>query len=246
MKNFILLIQFFTRIPINNKIEYNKEDYGKGTYLLPLVGAIIGSFILFFDKLILSNFSNEFRGIVIVIYWIIITGALHLDGLADSVDGLFSYRKKNEILEIMKDPRIGTNGVIAVVLAIIVKCFLYANVSIKAVFLSFILGRTTIILSASLGTYARKDGMAQAIITYNNHKTFIKSLVILIFFLLIIKGFFVCAILTIILSYYIHKDIEEKIDGITGDTLGYICEISEIIFLLFIYLGRYYELFRVY
>lgn len=246
MKNFILLIQFFTRIPINSKIEYNEEKYGKQTYLLPLVGAIIGFFIYLTYKVFLIKFPNEFKGLIIVFAWIIITGGLHLDGLADSSDGLFSYRKKEKILEIMRDPRIGTNGVIGVVLAILSKYFLYANTPITGIFLSFILGRTIIILSASFGNYARKDGMAQAIIRYNDYKTFIGSLGLLFLFLLIIKGFFICAVLTILISFTIHKSIIRKIGGITGDTLGFICEISEIIFLFLIYLGGYYELFRLY
>lgn len=234
MKNFVLLLQFFTRIPIKKNYQYDNESYGKNTYLLPLVGLIIGLFIYFSDFLLkYLVLPKEIHGLLLIFLWIILTGALHLDGLADTVDGIFSYRPKEKILEIMRDPHIGTNGVISLILIIIFKFYLYTNSDISIIFLSFIVGRLTIIMSASFGNYARNKGMALAIIEYNNRFSFIKSLIItLIIFSFWRKNMFFL-FLTLGLSFFIHKKVIKKIGGITGDTLGFLCEISEVIFIFF-------------
>lgn len=245
MNNFILLLQFFTRIPIKKNIKYNNKAYGKSSFLLPLVGLIIGSIIYLWALLLLKlNIPREVYSFLIILSWIYLTGALHIDGFADSIDGLFSYRPKEKILEIMRDPHIGTNGVLGIVLLILGKFILYKNLSPVVLLLSFVVGRLSIILSASFGNYAREKGMALAIIEYNNYKSFLASFIIVSLIFSFFKVYYIFMLLTLCLVYLIHKKIVGKITGITGDTLGFICEIGEVIFLLFVYLGGINELFR--
>lgn len=232
MKELILLIQFFTRIPIKSKIDYNEEKYGKSTYLLPLIGLLIGGIIFFVYKgSLYAKIPLHFIAFICLISNIILTGALHLDGLADTCDGIFSYRTRERMLEIMKDSHIGVNGVIALIIAILGKGLLYFSVGVIPIVLSIVIGRLAIIMSASFGEYARDKGMAIAIIKYNNYKSFLKSLLITFLVFLFFKSYFINLILTLIFAFIIHKNIVRKIEGITGDTLGFICEISEIFFL---------------
>ena len=232
MKELILLIQFFTRIPIKSKIDYNEGKYGKSTYLLPLIGLLIGGIIFFVYKgSLYAKIPLHFIAFIRLISNIILTGALHLDGLADTCDGIFSYRTRERILEIMKDSHIGVNGVIALIIAILGKGLLYFSVGVIPIVLSIMIGRLAIIMSASFGEYARDKGMAIAIIKYNNYKSFLKSLLITFLVFLFFKSYFINLILTLIFACIIHKNIVRKIGGITGDTLGFICEISEIFFL---------------
>lgn len=232
MKELILLIQFFTRIPIKSKIDYNEGKYGKSTYLLPLIGLLIGGIIFFVYKgSLYAKIPLHFIAFICLISNIILTGALHLDGLADTCDGIFSYRTRERILEIMKDSHIGVNGVIALIITILGKGLLYFSVGVIPIVLSIVIGRLAIIMSASFGEYARDKGMAIAIIKYNNYKSFLKSLLITFLVFLFFKSYFINLILTLIFAFIIHKNIVRKIEGITGDTLGFICEISEIFFL---------------
>ena len=113
MKGFLLLLSFMTRIPMP-KIDYDEEKLGKSMKLFPLVGIVIGFILLFFSivfSYVLSNLSfSAFLPIIILVVILtdlISTGALHLDGLADTFDGIFSYRSKHKMLEIMKDSRLG-------------------------------------------------------------------------------------------------------------------------------------------
>lgn len=232
MKNFLLILQFFTRIPIRVNYKYDDEKYGKQTYLLPIVGLIIGS-IIYGGNYLLSylNVVQDIKGMLIVIMWIVLTGALHLDGLADTVDGIFSYRPKEKVLEIMRDPHIGTNGVISLVCIILIKFFLYKNSDILTILTSFIVGRLIIIMSASFGHYAREKGMAIAIIKYNTSKSFVKSFIITLIIILVFRQNVAFVFFTLVICYFIHKKIIKKIGGITGDTLGFLCEIAEVIYI---------------
>lgn len=233
MKNFVLLLQFFTRIPIKKIYPYDHESYGKSTFLLPLVGFIIGSIIFLSGKImLLTNLPKELYSLALLFLWIILTGALHLDGFADTIDGFFSYKPKDKVLEIMRDPHIGTNGVIGLIFIILTKFFLYSKLNLEIIFLSFILGRLIIIMSASFGNYARDKGMAIAIIQYNNKFTFIKSFFISLIIFIFFKKYIISFFLTLIIGYFIHLKIIKKIDGVTGDTLGFLCETSEVIFLI--------------
>lgn len=244
MKNFILLLQFFTRLPINKKIEYNHKEYGEKTYLLPLVGLIIG--ILFFGLgkiLMFLQMPKEIYGLILLMFWIFITGALHLDGFADTIDGLFSYRNKEKILEIMRDPHIGVNGVIGLILIILTKFLFYINIPLEILALSFVVGRLGVVLSASMGTYARDKGMAIAIIQFNDKKSFIKSFFLVFIIFIFFRQYILYLFLSLIFVYFIHRWITKKIDGITGDTLGFVCELTEILFLFLFFLGGKIELF---
>ena len=109
MKGFLLLLSFMTRIPMP-KTDYDEEKLGKSMKYFPVVGIIVGFILLFFCiifNFILKNISYSavlpLMIIVVILTDLITTGALHLDGLADTFDGIFSYRSKHKMLEIMKD-----------------------------------------------------------------------------------------------------------------------------------------------
>lgn len=238
MNNFILMIQFFTRIPIKKQIEFKEESYGKSTYLLPMVGLIIGLCIFFINKTcVWLKLPKMVNALILLLSSVIITGGIHLDGMADSSDAIFSYRSREKMLEIMKDPHLGVNGVIALFIALLSKFVFYSYVNIIPLALSFVVGRLCIIFSASFGEYARETGMATAIIKYNCVKSFFKSLIITLFIFLFFKKYILFLIIILLLNYYMFSKINIKLKGITGDTLGFVCEVSELFFLFIIILG---------
>ncbi len=123
MKGLILLFRFMTRLPIGFDPEFDSDELGKGMKYFPVVGMVIGLilfafFMLFRQRII---YSNLLMIVVLVIIEVILTGGLHLDGLADTFDGIFSYRSKQKMLEIMKDSRLGTNGGMVLILYFILK-----------------------------------------------------------------------------------------------------------------------------
>ena len=240
-EQFIILIQFMTRIPIPLKISYSEKKFGKSIKFFPLVGLIIGLILYFANFLIIVYLKNIFYNktiiaIFLIILEILIVGIIHIDGLADTFDGLFSYAKKEKMLEIMKDSRIGTNGTVVLILYFITKTVLISEIittNPKYLIIYPIIARLSTPVNAGLSNYARKSGMSNAIISENGIFEAIFSLalsIILVFYIIGIKGIVAISIAFIFIIIFM-LNVRKKIDGITGDTMGASLELTSILVL---------------
>lgn len=240
-EQFIILIQFMTRIPIPLKICYSEKKFGKSIKFFPLVGLIIGLILYFANFLIIVYLKNIFYNktiiaIFLIILEILIVGIIHIDGLADTFDGLFSYAKKEKMLEIMKDSRIGTNGAVVLILYFITKTVLISEIittNPKYLIIFPIIARLSTPVNAGLSNYARKSGMSNAIISENGIFEAIFSLalsIILVFYIIDIKGIITIFIAFIFIIIFM-LNVRKKIDGITGDTMGACLELTSILVL---------------
>ncbi|KPU27725.1 cobalamin synthase [Caloranaerobacter sp. TR13] len=240
MKSFLLMITFLTRLPIKVRLQFTEKDFIKGIRYLPIVGLIIG--ILLWAVSQINYFTD--RAVTVLFVWIFyiwITGGLHLDGLADSFDGIFSNRNKEKILDIMKDSRIGTFGVIGIIFIILLNIVLSYFVDFKVLLIIPVLGRSCGVLSCAINTYARKDkGMGKAFVEYSNFKNAI--FVILITIIITIMFFdYTLAFSEILIFLYallLGMYFKKKIGGMTGDTIGAVIELSQTFSLLLFYLLR--------
>lgn len=240
-EQFIILIQFMTRIPIPLKISYSEKKFGKSIKFFPLVGLIIGLILYFSNFLITVYLKNIFYNktiiaIFLIILEILIVGIIHIDGLADTFDGLFSYAKKEKMLEIMKDSRIGTNGTVILILYFITKTVLISEIittNPKYLIIFPIIARLSTPVNAGLSNYARKSGMSNAIISENGIFEVIFSLalsIILVFYIIGIEGIITIFIAFIFIIIFM-LNVRKKIDGITGDTMGACLELTSILVL---------------
>ena len=240
-EQFIILLQFMTRIPIPLKINYSEKKLGKSIKFFPLVGLIIGLILYFSNFLVTVYFKNIFYNktiiaIFLTILEILIVGIIHIDGLADTFDGLFSYAKKEKMLEIMKDSRIGTNGTVILILYFITKTVLTSEIIMinpKYLIICPIIARLSTPVNAGLSNYARKSGMSNAIISENGIFEAIFSLalsIILVFYIIGIKGIITILIAFIFIIIFM-LNVRKKIDGITGDTMGACLELTSILVL---------------
>ncbi len=241
-EQFIILIQFMTRIPIPLKTSYSEKKLGKSIKFFPLVGLIIGLILYFTNFLIITYLKNIFYNktiiaIFLIILEILIVGIIHIDGLADTFDGLFSYAKKEKMLEIMKDSRIGTNGTVILILYFITKTVLTSEIIMinpKYLIICPIIARLSTPVNAGLSNnYARKSGMSNAIISENGIFEAIFSLAlstILVFYIISIKGIITIFIAFIFIIIFM-LNVRKKIDGITGDTMGACLELTSILVL---------------
>ena len=247
MKNIvnqiILLIQFMTRIPIPIKVEYSEKQLGKGIKYFPLVGYLIG-IIIFITGIVLNKYiDNKYIiSLLLILIELKLVGLIHIDGLADSFDGLFSYRDKDRILEIMKDSRVGTNGVVVLIFYYLAKLILIAEIisrgDMRCLIIYPIIARMSTSVNAGFGVYARDNGMSTGIIGMNQVKDSIFSVILTLLLIIlvyynsgILKGLvmFVAGILFI---FYFRHVVYKKIDGITGDTMGASLEMTGLIVLL--------------
>jgi adenosylcobinamide-GDP ribazoletransferase len=241
MEYFILMVRFFTRIPIKTTDSPKEMDFSKGLLFFPLVGLIIG----IFNFLIFYIFSFWGVNLLSSVFWLlantVITGALHIDGLADTCDGLLSYRDKDIMLEIMKDSRIGTNGVIAIFMDFLLRLSLILSLSGRTVpyviLVSPILGKTVLLLLIWLTPYARKTGGIGGMFYKDiSRKSVILGAMSGVFLLILLFSWKVYAVLILcfVTMFFYRKFVINKIGGMTGDTLGAANELAEIAFMLYI------------
>lgn len=238
MKRLILMLQFLTKLPLPFEINANEEDFSKGVVYFPLVGLVIGLLMagLFWCVTFLS--SKMIASVLVVAFEVFITGGLHLDGLADTFDGLYSYRDKERMLEIMKDSRVGTNGVLVLILVILLKVILLYH--IEQVYMVLILmpvvSRFVVVLLAATSKYARKNGMGGFFIGKTSKSQLIIAGLMTLLLHILSLNLLIVMVGIIILALIYRYHVYTKIDGITGDVLGSAVELSETFYLLLVVL----------
>lgn len=238
MKRFLIALQFLTILPVKIKSEIRPEDFGKSLAFFPLVGICIGLCLVAVNAIF--SFLPHLVGIAIVlIASIILSGAIHLDGFADTCDGLSAGRTKDEILEIMRDSRIGTMGVIAVVLLLLFKFALLFSapkeILWKILILMPIFARWVQVLACFSSGYVRKEGKAKYFVEFaGKRQLLIAGIFTLITFILLmaVKGI-VLVFFSWLPIFLFIRYIKRRIGGMTGDTIGAASELSEIFMLLF-------------
>lgn len=225
--SFLLMLQLLTRVPINKALPCENEDFRNGANFFWLIGILIGScqYILFIalEKIIPINFVV----IAIIIFEILITGALHIDGFGDTCDGFFAFKGKDRIIEIMKDSRIGTFGCIGIVLNFFIKYQGYLLVLEKQKYLILLIipmiSRFSMILLSYIGKPAKEKGSGNLFINTVTLKEVIVNAIFVIILGLLLGFIFETAILisaAVIITILFNLLCNSKINGVTGDSLG--------------------------
>ncbi|MGB9681442.1 MAG: adenosylcobinamide-GDP ribazoletransferase [bacterium] len=234
MNEFLEALKFLTIVPINRSTD--ERALAKSPRVFPLVGFFLGlslSLFLFF----FSRITGYWISIMLTILaWEGITGGIHIDGLADTFDGILSRKDRESILEVMRDSRIGTMGALAIFFLLTLK-FLSLGEGYNAytrVIVAPIYGRFLITLSIYLFPYGRKEGKGSIFSNVLTQRDIIFSGAITLVLGLLTGGekgllaFFA----VIIIGYLIGLYLTRRIGGLTGDMYGAICEITELITLL--------------
>ncbi len=212
----------------------------------PLVGLFIGVILSLINIAANWIFLSPFCSVVITLAWIGLTGGLHLDGLGDCCDAFLVPLPIAQRLNIMKDPHMGTFGIVGILLAILLKWAGIASLATGhsiigwpglwtnrlsityALLLAPVLGRWMVLFLA-LPKCARMDGMGQEFSHGVNLK--ILSLAGIIPLIMVLLGGIqavVALLIAFIAIQIIIRIANRKIGGVTGDVMGMSIEISEI------------------
>ena len=255
INEFLIGLQFLTRINLVRQTVWTEKNFGNSVKFFPAVGAILGIiYALFVGILIFITGGNIpiFIGAVGFFLSIILTGGIHCDGLMDTADGLFSGREKEKILEIMKDSRAGSFGVVSMILIASLQISALAELAkispqfiCTAIFCAPIIGRLAMVFVIKKFPYARPQGIGKAFSIYATKKTLNFARVETILFLipiifLSVKIFLIsllAMILAIIFSWRFGIFSTKKIGGVTGDIYGAVEIISETIVLIIFLFG---------
>lgn len=236
LKPALQAISFLTILPVGIRGQFKQHSYMSATF--PLVGLLIGS-ILALAAALLASFNAPVVGAAILaVIWIVMTGGLHLDGLADTADGLASGFDRDKIIKVMSDPANGTFAVISIAMTIILKVSILstlAGAQILALLVAPVIARWTIVLTLFFSKYPEKDGIAKTFFIETKSLSFFiatATMLIISFILLPYATASAMVLTAFFLTIFAGKYFELRIGGNTGDTLGAIVEINEIIVLL--------------
>jgi len=239
-----LAFAFFTRIPVPVSGTPQPEDWGRSMLAAPLVGLAIGLMLLA-PAALLTGTSPGVSAALVLLVWVGVTGALHLDGLADCADAwVGGHGNRARTLEILKDPRCGPVGVTAVVLLLIGKFAtlesLLASETLVALVIGPVLGRAaTVALMLGL-PYARSDGIGQAHSEHlprNSAYGVLGTCALGACVIGGLRGLAAVAAATLVVLI-LERSMRGRLGGCTGDGLGAGCELVELTVLVTFALGN--------
>lgn len=209
-----------------------------GAAYFPLVGLFLSALLWLLILVCAPHLPQLVLAALLVIALVILTGGLHLDGLMDSCDGLFGGFTRDRKLEIMRDSRVGSFGVLGGVCALLLKfaCFAGLNAHTLPVIFLLILpsARWTMVLLLHLFPGARADGLGATFRQTVTPRTVALAGAFAIGIVLLsaqISGLFVWCTMTFV-ALLLGTWITKTLGGLTGDTYGAIAEIAEIVGLL--------------
>ena len=242
-KAYFLAQSLLTRVPIPQLSSINDRDAGRSALFYPFVGLLIG-LVLYLPQLFFSEPSLVLSAALTVTLWAMVTGGLHLDGLADSADGWLGggidKSAKEKTLRIMKDPLVGSAGVIALVCIMLLKFAVLSAIfqqtfngalsSSGIIIIAPIIGRAMILLLMLSSENANPNSMANQVV--DNLPKATASGVTALCFLIAAYFSLTGVILSLIVFWLLRRLMVQRLGGFTGDTLGATVEITEVAYLI--------------
>jgi adenosylcobinamide-GDP ribazoletransferase len=228
MKNLISALQFITILPLGKAESF---DPPRMAPCFPLVGIFLGLLVALFDAVVTRFWAAPVAALLDVILLAVLTGAFHLDGLGDTADGLLGVRPRDQALEIMKDSRIGTMGLVAILFGLALKWGGIANLDAHRGILLIVIpayARAGILFGMFYLPYGRPDGTGKP---FFNEKLSLKhfwslslpaGLSLIIGLKAIWLNLAFAIIIVSILFFY-----KKRLGCITGDMLGAMTELTE-------------------
>lgn len=232
MRAFWLAVQFLTRLP-TPRLEIDAATRGTSVVFYPLVGLLIGGLLLLVHWP-LATADVVLEAALLLLAWLLVTGGLHLDGLADSADAwLGSPGDRERALAIMKDPYTGPAGVVAVVLVLLVKfAALSALLSVsawEALIAAPLAGRAALVALLLTTPYVRPNGIGAEHAAHLPRALAAGVLVVTAVAVgagLRWDGLWLLGAVAAMI-YGLRFLMLRRLGGTTGDTLGASCEIVE-------------------
>ncbi|PVZ87845.1 adenosylcobinamide-GDP ribazoletransferase [Serratia sp. S1B] len=243
LRLFLATLQFMTRIPLP---EYGTqgvtlEQYHRGIVFFPLIGLIVGAIGGGVFSLFAPWCGVPLAALGYVLALALVTGAFHLDGLADTCDGVFSARSRDKMLAIMRDSRLGTNGGLALIFIVLAKVLLVSELALRGLPMWSMLAaagvasRTVLVLQMYRQRYAREgEGLGNLYIGQISLRQTVFTLILgAILIMLLGHGKALLALgCALLVQLLLRAYLNHRLGGQTGDTLGAGVEVAELAFLI--------------
>jgi adenosylcobinamide-GDP ribazoletransferase len=229
LRGLLAAVQFLTRIPVP------EHDYGLGGAVgwLPVVGLLLGGVLAATDLgLRWIGVPLLLDSTLVVVGLLLVTGALHADGLMDTCDAVFSHASSERRLEIMRDPRTGAFGVVALISVVALKIAALDSLPppsrLGLIVLAPGLGRWAIVLLATLFPYGRSSGLGSPLKSSATPRALLLASVPPLVGCLLLGPLGVLAgLLAGVTAYGVGRWLMRLLPGLTGDCYGATCEVVE-------------------
>ena len=243
MNSFLIGLQFLTRIFVVKQTVWTEESFGESVKYFPAVGAVLGLICSGVVAAVNHLGLPMLTGAVGFAALIILTGGIHCDGLMDSADGLFSGREREKILEIMKDSRAGSFGVVAMILVAALEVSTLTELArlstwwlCAAIYSAPIVARLMMVVTIGAFPYARPDGMGKAFAKFTTRRTILfaagETFLLLLPLVFVSEMFFLSSAaaggIALLVAWRFASFATEKIGGVTGDIYGAVTTLAEL------------------
>jgi adenosylcobinamide-GDP ribazoletransferase len=237
LRSLRIAFGLLTTLPVKLPDDWSAGDSGRAAVWYPFVGLVIGALTWLAWKGAMFVFPAWVAGVVTLVVWVIVTGGLHLDGLADCCDGLLASTSVERRLEIMKDPHVGAFGIIGLILVLMLKAAALTSVSSLGILLSASLARWCI-LPAGLMPLARPSGMG-ADFAVGFRRSFIAWGAIIPLVTAVLLGLrgVLSALAGLSAAALVLWLARSRVGGVTGDVFGMVVEVVETIVLVAFLIG---------
>jgi adenosylcobinamide-GDP ribazoletransferase len=256
VKPFLISLQFLTRIPVRIRGNVSEKEIGRSAIFFPLVGVLQGAPAAAASLLFAILFNPEIAAGLVIVVLLLINGGFHVDGLADTADAVSvkgtgdPARDRERRLSVMKDSSVGAMGAIAIALLLLLKYLFISGLLEKGltwevssmILLVPVFSKWIMVPVIYHGKPARDEGLGAIFIAHGSLTVLIlSSLILVVIFactaLLLpgtqwfpaLKLFFVLAVPSYILSLLWVAFCRKEFGGLTGDTMGAVSEVGEIL-----------------
>jgi len=228
-----IALQFLSSLPIRLPGMPEPEQLGRSLLFYPLVGLLFGV-MLWALNLALAGAPLLLNGALLLTVWVLLSGALHLDGLADSADAwLGGFGDRERTLTIMKDPRSGPIAVVTLVLVLLLKfaalLALIEQQQTLALIIVPVLGRAALLGLFLTTPYVRAGGLGQALADHLPRRAGWWVVAVSALACVLIAGFkaVVALLVAVVVFVWLRRVMVRRLGGTTGDTAGALLELLE-------------------
>ncbi|KAA5839570.1 adenosylcobinamide-GDP ribazoletransferase [Pseudomonas chlororaphis] len=234
MLPFWIALQFLSSFPVRLPGMPSPEEMGRSLLFYPLIGLLFGLLLWGLNQLLMGA-PLLLHGALLLTVWVLLSGALHLDGLADSADAwLGGFGDRERTLTIMKDPRSGPIAVVTLELVLLLKfAALVALIEQQAgvvLLLAPLIGRGALLGLFLCTPYVRPGGLGQALANHLPRLAGKWGLALTVLVCVVLGGY--SAVLALLLAGLVFAGLRQlmlrRLGGTTGDTAGALLELLEV------------------
>jgi adenosylcobinamide-GDP ribazoletransferase len=239
----IAALQFLTILPPIIRRLFTTEEMGRSTGYFPLVGALLGGMLALLNWGLAQVWPPTVSAALVLVAWVAVTGALHLDGFLDTCDGIFGGHTPESRLHIMRDERVGAYALAGGVLLLLLKyaaLFTTPNRTLSLL-LAPILARWAMTAAIVFFPYARDKGLGRAMKDYAGWAQLIVATGIALAIAWGASAWsarawwgFSASALVALATWIVARYTLKRLPGLTGDVYGAICELAEALVLILI------------